>query len=98
MVYGAHHDGRAHRPGDRRHDGARRARFRLQQPPLPHLPPDQPVTSSLRTLVLGLTSVATVAVMGGGLAMDLRQRVAVAEARLAGDSERTAASTLPLLT
>jgi PAS domain S-box-containing protein len=55
------------------------------------------VTLSLRTLVLGVTSVALVAVMGGGLLVDLRQRVKGAEGRLAEDSQRLAAGTLPLL-
>jgi PAS domain S-box-containing protein len=55
------------------------------------------VTSSLRTLVLGATSVALVAVMGGGLLLDLRQRVKGAEVRLNEDSQRLAAGTLPLL-
>jgi two-component system CheB/CheR fusion protein len=56
------------------------------------------VTSSLRTLVLGITSVAIVAVMGGGLAVEIRQRVRAAEVRLAENSQRRAAGTLPLLT
>jgi len=41
------------------------------------------MTPSLRILVLGVTSVALVAVMGGGLLVDLRQRVKGAEVRLA---------------
>ena len=53
--------------------------------------------TSLRSLVLGLTGLAIVVVMGGGLAVDLRQRVAATEIRLAEDSQRIAGSTLPLL-
>jgi PAS domain S-box-containing protein len=56
------------------------------------------VTSSLRTLVLGITSAAIVVVMGGGLAVEIRQRVRAAEVRLSEDSQRRAAGTLPLLT
>jgi PAS domain S-box-containing protein len=55
------------------------------------------MTPSLRALVLGVTSVALVAVMGGGLLVDLRQRVKGAEVRMAEDSQRLAAGTLPLL-
>ncbi|HEX2440740.1 MAG TPA: ATP-binding protein [Methylomirabilota bacterium] len=56
------------------------------------------MTSSLRTLVLGITSAAIVVVMGGGLAVEIRQRVRAAEVRLTEDSQRRAAGTLPLLT
>ena len=55
------------------------------------------MTPSLRILVLGVTSLALVAVMGGGLLVDLRQRVKGAQIRLAEDSQRLAAGTLPLL-
>jgi PAS domain S-box-containing protein len=54
--------------------------------------------SSLRALVLGLTTAAIVIVMGAGLAVDLRQRARAAQGHLAKDSQRRAASAVPLLT
>ena len=55
------------------------------------------MTPSLRILMLGVTSLALVVVMGGGLLVDLRQRGKGAQVRLAEDSQRLAAGTLPLL-
>ncbi|MGH7397838.1 MAG: ATP-binding protein [Candidatus Rokuibacteriota bacterium] len=53
--------------------------------------------SSLRTLLLGLSSVAIVAVTLGGLALNLQERSTAARARLSEQTERLAAAAAPLL-
>ena len=53
--------------------------------------------SSLRTLLLGLSSVAIVGVTLSGLAVNLRDRSAAAQARLAEQTERLATAAAPLL-
>src|SRR6266436_555096 len=63
----------------------------------PHLPLDRPVRNSLRTLLLGLNSVAIVSVTLGGLAVNLRERSTAAQVRLAEQTERLAAAAGPLL-
>jgi signal transduction histidine kinase/ActR/RegA family two-component response regulator len=55
------------------------------------------VRSSLRTLLLGLSSVAIVGVTLGGLAVNLTDRSAAAQARLAEQTERLASAATPLL-
>ena len=53
--------------------------------------------SSLRTLLLGLSSVAIVSVTLGGLAVNLRDRSTAAQVRLAEQTERLAVAAAPLL-
>ena len=53
--------------------------------------------SSLRTLLLGLSSVAIVSVILSGLAVNLRDRSGAAQARLAEQTERLATAAAPLL-
>ena len=53
--------------------------------------------SSLRTLLLGLSSVAIVAVTLGGLAVNLSERSTAAQVRLGEQTERLAAAAAPLL-
>ena len=53
--------------------------------------------SSLRTLLLGLSSVAIVAVTLGGLAVNLRDRSTAARVRLNEQTERLATAAAPLL-
>ncbi len=53
--------------------------------------------NSLRTLLLGLSSVAIVSVTLGGLAVNLRERSTAAQVRLAEQTERLAAAAGPLL-
>jgi len=55
------------------------------------------VRSSLRTLLLGLSSVAIVAVTLGGLAVNLRDRSTAARVRLGEQTERLATAAAPLL-
>jgi hypothetical protein len=55
------------------------------------------VRSSLRTLLLGLSSVAIVSVTLSGLAVNLRDRSGAAQARLAEQTERLATAAAPLL-
>jgi two-component system, cell cycle sensor histidine kinase and response regulator CckA len=55
------------------------------------------VKSSLRTLLLGLTSVAIVAVTLGGLVVNLRDRSTAARVRLIEQTERLATAAGPLL-
>ena len=53
--------------------------------------------SSLRTLLIGLTSVAIATVTLGGLAVNLRDRSTAAQQRLSEQTERLAAAAAPLL-
>ena len=53
--------------------------------------------SSLRTLLLGLSSVAIVTVILGGLAVNLRDRSTAAQVRLSEQTERLATAAGPLL-
>ncbi|HWN14364.1 MAG TPA: HAMP domain-containing protein, partial [Candidatus Dormibacteraeota bacterium] len=53
--------------------------------------------NSLRTLLLGLSSVAIVSVTLGGLAVNLRERSTAAQVRLAEQTERLAVAAAPLL-
>jgi signal transduction histidine kinase/CheY-like chemotaxis protein len=55
------------------------------------------VKSSLRTLLLGLSSVAIVTVTLGGLAVNLRDRSTAAQVRLSEQTERLATAAGPLL-
>jgi signal transduction histidine kinase/ActR/RegA family two-component response regulator len=55
------------------------------------------VTSSLRALLLGLSSVAIVTVTLSGLAINLRDRSTAARMRLSEQTERLAAAAAPLL-
>jgi signal transduction histidine kinase/ActR/RegA family two-component response regulator len=55
------------------------------------------VKSSLRTLLLGLSSVAIVVVTLSGLAVNLRDRSNAAQVRLSEQTERLAAAAAPLL-
>jgi signal transduction histidine kinase/ActR/RegA family two-component response regulator len=55
------------------------------------------VKSSLRTLLIGLTSVAIAAVTLGGLAINLRDRSTAAQVRLSEQTERLATAAAPLL-
>jgi signal transduction histidine kinase/ActR/RegA family two-component response regulator len=55
------------------------------------------VRSSLRTLLLGLSSVAIVSVTLSGLAVNLRDRSTAAQERLAEQTERLASAAAPLL-
>jgi len=55
------------------------------------------VRSSLRTLLLGLSTVAIVSVTLGGLAVNLRERSTAAQMRLAEQTDRLAAAAAPLL-
>jgi signal transduction histidine kinase/ActR/RegA family two-component response regulator/HAMP domain-containing protein len=55
------------------------------------------VTSSLRTLLLGLSSVAIVAVTLSGLAVNLRDRSTAASLRLSEQTQRLAAAAAPVL-
>src|SRR4029453_5808704 len=72
----------------------RRSRLRWRAP---HLPSDRPVRSSLRTLLLGLSSVAIVAVTLGGPAGEWRERSTAARVRLGEQTERLATAAAPLL-
>ena len=55
------------------------------------------MTSSLRTLLLGLSSVAIVIVTLSGLAVNLRERSTAARVRLSEQTERLATAAAPLL-
>ncbi len=71
-------------------------RTRLRRRP-PRLSSDRPVKSSLRTLLLGLSSVAIVVVTLSGLAVNLRDRSNAARVRLSEQTERLATAAGPLL-
>src|SRR5581483_85830 len=102
----------AHPPGAARHGdgpgrGARaeprevqglraRHRSRLRRR-APDLPAHRPVKSSLRALLLGLSTVAIVTVTLGGLAVNLRERSTATRMRLSEQTERLATAAAPLL-
>jgi len=55
------------------------------------------VKSSLRAILLGVSSVAIVAVTLGGLAVNLRDRSTAARMRLSEQTERLGSAAAPLL-
>ena len=85
------------RPGRGQVQGLRAGgRSRLRRRP-PRVPAHRPVKSSLRTLLLGFSSVAIVIVTLSGLAVNLRDRSNAALVRLSEQTERLAAAAGPLL-
>src|SRR6185295_11844959 len=85
------------RPGRDQVQGLRAGgRARLRRRP-PRLSTHRPVKSSLRTLLLGISSVAIVVVTLSGLAVNLRDRSNAAQVRLSEQTERLATAAGPLL-